>query len=82
MNKEEILNHESFKYLSSLSMRDRYNAFFGKTKQAIEHGLGVTITEESFMNLNDIPDECVFISCTDPFRNFSTIAVLKPINQP
>lgn len=80
MNRQEIENHTGWKYISSLSDTERYTALFGKTQSDVEKYYNVTITEEHFTNLSNIPDEYARISVTDSFKNMSFIAVLKPTN--
>lgn len=78
MNKQEILNHKGWQYISSLSSTERHASLFGSQQSTIEKAYNVKIEERPFVALPDIKDEWVTISCTDSFRNISLIAVLIP----
>lgn len=78
MNKEQILNHEGWKYISSLSAVARHSALFGNSKKQIEDFYRVKIESRLFTEMNKIPDDVVTLSVTDPIRNMAHIAVLIP----
>lgn len=77
-HKEQIENHNAWKYISSLSNAERYTALFGKSQHLTEKCFNVKIEEWPFTRMNEIPKEWAYVSVTDPFRNTSFIAVLKP----
>jgi hypothetical protein len=78
MTKQEILNHDGWKYITSLGPKERYSALFGTSKSIIEKTFGVSIEERPYTDLNKIDEGCVTLSVTDSFRGISFIAVLTP----
>ena len=78
MTKQEILNHDGWKYISSLGPKERHSALFGSSKSMVEKAFDVSIEERPFTDLNKIDEECVTLSVTDGFRGISMIAVLTP----
>jgi hypothetical protein len=78
MTKQEILNHDGWRYISSLGPKERHFALFGTNKSIIEKVFDVSIEEKPFTDLNKIDERCVMLSVTDSFRGISFIAVLTP----
>lgn len=78
MTKDQILSHQAYRYISNLSMNERYSALFGNTKESIEKNFGVKIQERSYAHIGDIPDTSIAFSCKDPFKDYVTVAELIP----
>jgi hypothetical protein len=77
MNRQQIENHPTWKYISTLSMSARYTALFVSNKIDTEKFFNVKVKEYPFSALSEIPEEFARISVTDPFRGISLIAVLE-----
>lgn len=79
MNKEQILNTDSWKYISSLNPKERHSALFGKSQALIENNYLVKIETWPYTKLSDVKDNMIAIAVTDNFKNQSELAVLIPI---
>lgn len=80
MKKNEILENEGWKYISSLSLTQRHSAIFGNSQEQIEAAYNVKIEKRLFTELSEIPEDCVTLSVQDNFRDMCFIAVLVPTN--
>lgn len=78
MNKNEIENHKGWKYISSLTPKERFFALAGSNQEAIKKCYDVDIQFWPYTSLPEVKENYVAIAVTDGYMNISQIAVLIP----
>jgi hypothetical protein len=78
MEKTEIEQQKVWKYITSLTPTQRFNALFDHSKMNIEEAFDVKIEKWPYTALPDIKDNYAAIAVTDSFTKTSHLAVLIP----